>query len=138
MNDKYYTPSIEEFHVGFRYQSHADPRTDNGWDDEEVDRYSIIYPLKVDSDVDYRVKYLDDDDIEELGWEKWGKTYFKLQKSFKLDSGYLYETEYNLIFVDRAKSIIELQDSNGNTLFNGKIKNYNELKKIMEWTGISG
>lgn len=138
MNDKYYTPSIEEFHVGFRYQSHVDPRTDNGWDDEEVDRHSIIYPLKVDSDVDYRVKYLDDDDIEELGWEKCGKKSFKLLKSFKLDSGYLYETEYNLILVDRAKSIIELQDSNGNTLFNGKIKNYNELKKIMEWTGISG
>jgi hypothetical protein len=129
---KYYTPNIEEFHVGFRYQSHADPRTDNGWDDEVVDRNSIIYPLKVDSDVDYRVKYLDDDDIQELGWERFGKKSFKLEKSFKLDTDYLHKIEFILSWEDFEKSIIEILDSNGNTLFYGKINNYNELEKIME------
>ena len=76
MKNKYYTPSIEEFHVGFEYESleegsqtkfNKDIVTDNHLygDYEQNTLLSELYfhPERA------RVKYLDQEDIESLGFE---------------------------------------------------------------------
>lgn len=47
--NKYYTPSLEEFYVGFWCKKHIDPKTDNSLIDREITKYSIIYPLKINN-----------------------------------------------------------------------------------------
>ena len=73
---KYYQPTIEEFHIGFEYESFGlhvmnqtwakmviDNGTYQGSDDGDSDWYEIGRNLdKV------RVKYLDREDIEDEGW----------------------------------------------------------------------
>ncbi len=152
-DDKYYIPSIDEFHVGFRFEFAG---LDNNWVKLDYQKLTLgkiapntgwtpdlkwLSSFKFDNTIDkdtglkdtdyFRVKYLDNDDIEELGWEKRGKNGFKLLKSCKLDNGYLYETHFNLGFYE--VSTMEITDGNGNILFYGKVKNYNELKNLMKW-----
>ncbi len=75
MENKYYTPSIEEFHIGFEYQYLASNPAEffhtklENWHEfigsdgefylpEDIKRGSI------------RVKYLDSEDLKELGYER--------------------------------------------------------------------
>jgi len=69
MKDKYYTPEIEEFHVGFEFEEWINGSW--GTDIFEPDVYCDdrdIYVRGVDKDT-IRVKYLDKEDIESLGFE---------------------------------------------------------------------
>lgn len=79
MENKYYTPEISEFHVGFEYEKYDDRiatyRENNyiptNWHRFKYDLKSIrlsqigthLYSKTI------RVKYLDQSDIESLGWE---------------------------------------------------------------------
>jgi hypothetical protein len=68
---KYYTPEIEEFHVGFEYEHNAlsgnlpinYTKIIHSIDDNILD---IFVKIEVTSII--RVKYLDQEDIESLGW----------------------------------------------------------------------
>ena len=73
MVDKYYTPEIEEFHVGFEYE--VEDLGDDGktrvwrpqiFEGEETRTY-FIEELKKG---EIRVKYLDREDIESLGFKQ--------------------------------------------------------------------
>jgi hypothetical protein len=72
MENKYYTPAIEEFHVGFEYEI----LHNNEWKKTSVFNNScggdIIFEIKNMGHWDVvskpRVKYLDKEDIESLGW----------------------------------------------------------------------
>ena len=68
MENKYYIPSIDEFHVGFEYEWKCDG-TKTDWNKSICD--NVMIPLDVDCQRvnDYRVKYLDKEDIESLGFE---------------------------------------------------------------------
>ena len=124
--DKYYTPTIEEFYVGFRCEFKNDMQ-DNKWKAEtcDVDTVSLAYACIEDEDDDhpfsetFRVKYLDRKDIEELGWTEDAIMFTKGDFSLIYD-----DTLYIHIYEDFAKEQA--------IRFYGKIKNYNELKKIME------
>jgi len=69
--EEYYTPDISEFHVGFEYEYLCHFGENKGrWVKEKVDRNAsfelcndLVEMLHV------RVKYLDEDDIKEFGFE---------------------------------------------------------------------
>ena len=173
MNNKYYTPSLEEFHVGFRlefieaspiqtminnrnpnelksFQYIEDERT---WSKctylkHEPNRCNLIEGLAGEysvRDILYliRVKYLDRDDIEELGWVyKGNHWYYKGDEYYEFnideDSSYFLHAHHYLSEGPVRYSIINgspthlygLSDSS--YVFDGEIRNYNELKFIME------
>jgi hypothetical protein len=107
MTDKYYTPEISEFHVGFEYEY-------------------------------VRVKHLDREDIESLGW---------VQNEFK---GTIIKNEFVLKNkpYKRIGDNIKLYHYSGGdihisctyselmTLFRGTLKNKSELKRLMVQLGI--
>ena len=67
--DKYYTPSLNEFHVGFEYETYNSYRKE--WyktiltEDNLEALGSFWYNFL---EAEHRVKYLDKEDIESLGW----------------------------------------------------------------------
>jgi hypothetical protein len=125
MKDKYYTPEISEFYVGFEfelkdyleYQIDKDVHVLNrGWDKQVVTfdffTKNKLMPYFIQST---RVKYLDQSDIESLGWVKKENCFIK--NNWKL---YLY-----------GNSHVQIQSS-GNLNFNGIIKNKSELIKLLK------
>ena len=69
---KYYTPEIEEFHVGFEYEEQVEPGK-WAWNTCHPNTFEKLYDwdsmdmLKIRT----RVKYLDQEDIESLGFIKY-------------------------------------------------------------------
>lgn len=137
MNSKYYTPTIEEFHVEFEFEV-------QGLKDNEVIWQSIsaknISALTLVDRMTTRVKYLDKEDIEECGWkfvEKSDILKFKQKEPYDY-KGTEHEVFWNLWFYDDNRVIIHnglLYDSEV-TLFTGRIKNKSELKRLMKQLGI--
>lgn len=134
MENKYYTPTIEEFHVGFEYE--VSDLSDNGkdwtwrkqvFDGEETRTYFIDELNKKE----IRVKHLDREDIESLGWV--------FQKQHPGTEHCEFEREYNFLEVDfNFRNSIWLriydQDDDGDetNAFSGEIKNKSELKRLMK------
>lgn len=155
MDKKHYTPTIDEFRVGFEYEQlhlndhpawKGEPTT---WNKEIVTEHDLFEDFQdcMENGL-IRVKYLDMEDIESLGWTdfqhsvndwyKWNKTvecpisfytYQALLLQHDIPSsgiriiGYEYEHEMK-------------EDKNGVNLFRGTIKNKSELKKLMTQLGI--
>lgn len=118
---KYYTPELEEFHIGFEYEIHYDDGDhwgkqicEYGMTRYEYEHLSNHRPL--------RVKYLDEDDIKELSWKRDSGN-----KDFILD-------EYQLELID--DKVLISSEYGFDTLFWGTIKNKSELKKLMSQLGI--
>lgn len=85
-------------------------------------------------------KHLDRKDIEELGWVFVEENIFKLPSKSGFDSRfgstpYLELLENNVVLITLGFS--SYKGVPQGVVFKGKIKNYNELKKIMEQTGIT-
>lgn len=129
---KYYTPVIEEFHIGFECEQMFDLMT---WTE------SIIYETHDFTDLQYeirhnhvRVKCLDMEDIEDIGWELIEReihlwVYKKGKHKLILD----YFTEYpNIIHIHKYIESLNEQK----VVFAGMIKNKSKLKEIMEMVGI--
>ena len=135
----YYTPSIEEFHIGFPYEWLNE---NNDWIKEDS-----LTELNADGfdeqTYGLRVKYLDRSDIESLGWV------YKPTKTEQLKS-YSYEFfnnefRYVLSFTTLKESFnVEIKDSFigdddravTSRIFLGDIKNKSELKRLMIQLGI--
>jgi hypothetical protein len=137
MEDKYYyTPTIEEFYVGFEfelkdyleYQIDKDVHVLNrGWDKQVVTfdffTKNKLMPYFLEST---RVKYLDQSDIESLGWvdgERYGVSGLVFNYGDKNDNWQIY-TQYDTQFY-AIYSITGI-------IFQGFIKNKSELKKLMQ------
>ena len=145
MNTEYYIPKIEDFHDGFRHELLVDDNYEEavfckGYGGVDCALDIIDYYLEQG---EVRVKYLDQQDIEELGWTYTGKTtelWFGIPKTYVQPFNITYRSfrlSYNII--DRRcriigfewedyKSLGEIEED----LFIGKVNNYNELFKIME------
>lgn len=138
--DKYYTPSIEEFHIGFEYEFLIEHFTDNIKQDDIVikiiiesidDLIQVLDNYNTDKNK-IRVKYLDKEDIEsllehlnfEIVTDKPDYFNFRFNKEI-----YKYSGLYN--HVDRT---ISFYDDNfwGDVIFTGKVKNKNELKRLLK------
>lgn len=121
--NKYYTPSIEEFHVGFEYE-----RFDNSchkkWYTYIVEKGDILdYSSKLDA---IRVKYLDQEDIESLGFKQENKNEFTTN---------LNGDGYRIHYTDKIIiSYGTYYDSDN--LFIGYIKNKSEFKKLLKQLNI--
>ena len=129
MKDKYYVPSIEEIYVGFECE-YQEPNSKEFENDELSERdvaYLLVYPDKA------RVKYLDQKDIESLGWLESNSNYGEY--NFKLNN-------YTLIFwsntTENYTTNIYIKQESGLGLhcFKGTIKNKSELVKLMSQLNI--
>ena len=159
VNMKYYTPEIEEFHVGFEceFKNSIQGAT---WNKEicDVDTISICYDSFEHEDYEgefkdtFRVKYLDKEDIESLEFKFLPKNSlgnlthrYEIKESFTRidgsdngdDTSYwnLYLTHYP----DRNRIIIKADVSCGSRdekFFEGRIKNKSELKKLLKQLNI--
>lgn len=117
--DKYYTPKIEEFHIGFEYEWLDD-------DDKWIKETSPIEITKEGFDEQtygLRVKYLDKEDIESLGFVKWID-----RENYDLEEYQLHKNN-NLN--------ISIYDDASNLIFIGDIKNKSELKKLLKRLNIN-
>lgn len=133
---KYYTPEAEEFYIGFEYESLQDPRypeKDNSWESNYIES---AFELKTflgyycSDNIELRVKYLDKEDIESLGFhtEDNGECY---NKSIKWVEIGLYPWA-SLTGIKHQYKIVR----DGNQVFHGVIKNKSELKKLLKQLNI--
>jgi len=151
MEDKYYTPSLEEFYVGFeceRYWGFIDP---NGAEHSTWEK-CVVEPslwssnqmwllIKREDAKDFRVKYLDKEDIESLGF----KTIIEGNRIIANKSKLIGDLEVGqwVIKYDRDKYKIQIESIgvyNDTTywLQNITIKNKSELIKLLKQLGIDG
>ena len=164
--DKYYTPTIEEFHVGFefefrqmRYNFEGDVNEDvesNMWVSEKVFKEDLTEDPERNRNFGHndwfnvfrfpiRVKYLDKEDIENLGFEVMGGQMISggridCQKEYKDPRG-VYDKAMLTFTPSKNWVIIAVGDDetsfhDWNTLFAGTIKNKSELRRLLKQLGI--
>lgn len=137
MENKYYTPEIEEFSVGFEYEEYiAGSNTEyvsKFWSPED---HFVLNVFENNFQEGWlRVKCLDQKDIESLGFKLDPiRSYFNYRNSFssinepyKLSLDHIYN-ENKIIL--RGHKV----DYPTKTLFEGIIKNLSELKKLLKQT----
>jgi len=136
MENKYYTPTIEEFHVGLEYENCNNGKWDKGYScrlEHGRDGIHISVPSADPAFYDpryVRVKLLDREDIESLGWKFSSKG--NIFNTFLLSNywlGFNFNTD-NLV-ITNGKVYEEER-----FYFDGKIKNKSELQKLMIQLGI--
>ena len=161
MKEKYYTPEIKEFCIGFEFEYYWNEK----WEKTKLEKTDCIYGEYenhyafediIRNVIKTRVKYLDKKDIESVWFEKLIKkdipkcfypllddiekinSFFQLNSS-KIDiTWYLqkYHSEYN----NTSIKIIKEERFKGNyyndTIFDGNIKNKSELIVILKDIGI--
>jgi hypothetical protein len=170
MKDKYYTPSIEEFHVGFEYEAIKLKKFEiknipvgtslqtyidmndlvDGWIkltwSETCSPENSFNVLRDSNGVtnisvpeSVRVKYLDKEDIESLGFTTNKLKYWEIQG----DSIIYKLKNYTLVFWHSAyKSnyktnvYIRQETGLGQHCFKGEIKNKSELKRLLKQLGV--
>ena len=148
-NSKYYTPSIEEFHVGFEYelntQSPQNYKDGYGWvktsirTDNWRTNMDIVSSGKVDGER-IRVKYLDRIDLESLDYEMVSEHKFDYDQQ---DPEFTLLDKYEQHYLDNDGNEIFFTSAQFNDppriWLNGieyEIKNKSQLKLILQWTGI--
>ena len=136
MKDKYYTPEIEEFHVGFEYESSYLEDYDT-WKKEIIDTVDVGYFYSIYTGdavpTEFRVKYLDREDIESLG--------FYLQYPDLSSSPFINKDIYkdNACIIDiRSNNIVSITKCNhpNTSTLVFKIKNKSELKRLLKQLNI--
>ena len=150
MEKKYYVPAIEEFHVGFEFEVFQN----DTWittifnQDEVVSIFARINSKTIISDK-VRVKYLDQEDIESLGFSKRIKNNWVGWKDFKGEINnpkYEYFGKFTLhvptmgdlykIYVHRFLSEDPEIERESELVYKGLIKNKSELIKLLKQLNI--
>ena len=135
---KYYTVTYEDLAHGLE----CEVKKDGEWtkwsfnlDSPFLTFVNLVLIAKYIKYGEVRCKYLDWKDIEECGWDK------------DLDHFRRFELNQYVLFIN-ADSTIEIKESHSyerhgtklighHTIFEGKINNKSELKRIMKQVGIS-
>ena len=130
---KYYTPKDEELYIGYICRTSLPEMYPGDGGIIPVDNILDAVSIKAfsEGDIDVETKYLDQSDIESLGWE------FDKSRGIPLEYHYTKEVnlkKYKLTKLSTKIHIGILQQ--GNTLYEGECKSINELRKIMEWLNI--
>jgi len=148
-NNLYYTPELNEFHIGFECEILG---IIGAKEDERLFSQSTIITKK-ELDLihllEIRVKYLDQSDIESLGWLF--KTKGPFRYWFEGNESWFNNTipdspsgrywEFQLIFDPELHTVqISAKTNDGiqeyEPFFQGTIKNLSELKKLMQQLNI--
>lgn len=127
-NKKYYTPDISEFHVGFEYEF-RDFKNPEKFNKEVVTLDNLEFLDVIEGWIklkDIKVKYLDKEDIEELGWK-----IVEVIDDFTITAS---KDEFRLFYFLNLKNLKVL--GNTSIKFEGFIKNKSELKKLMQQLNI--
>ena len=136
MENKYYTPTIEEFYVGFEYVKIMEDNDGNEFIEcHEIDHPDDIFYATTNESV--RVKHLDLEDIENLGWflDGFGYPDYKINK-VQLMYNFQILAEFNLELYTNSKIIVSDIEKD-NVFFQGIVKNKSELEKLMIQLGIN-
>lgn len=136
--NKYYTAESDDIKLGATLHILSDDQ--NIWVKHEFSESSnFTYIIHKLWNKKIQVKYLDQSDIESLGWKFTGKsidTWFTMEGSFDMGSWTAYKAILHYGFHDQRLTI-DVDDSGDTyTLFCGKCNNINELKKLMKQIGI--
>ncbi len=132
---KYYTPEKEEIFIGFEFDWQN--KHDKGWNtvkwdmNQPMTMYQLIYEINSGR---IRVKHLDREDIESLGWS-YSLTFSKegvYDEYSKTDGehGDYYLRVHNTGGLSIGEHWVQLD------VFKGTIKNKSELKRILKQLGI--
>ena len=160
--EKYYTPELEEFHVGFEFESNyilfRKGNKGDEWNKHILTKENTWFWDAYENDAietEFRVKYLDTEDIESFGWKRsslltsrrYSTVYFieskpsyahwtlevtnlaKMKEDGKLSSD---KEEINDVHI----KFFHPDDASGQTVFFGTIKNKSELNKLLKQLGI--
>lgn len=159
--EKYYTPTIEEFHIGFEYErlqrfpdapfiSLENPNNEPQWIQHICNHKNLPnnLPDLLENFPNIRVKHLDREDIESLGWcseqilDVWLEgSEFELGYSFEITdistAHFMYDSKTFKVRIYRADEYNTVtRNWTEHILFDGKIKNKSELKKLMQQLNI--
>ena len=144
-NNLYYTPTIEEFHVGFEYEYNSSDK--KHWTTCIIDKRDMT-----SSNMDWcspnwiedvfnqietngvRVKTLDQSDIESLGWEE--GTYNTIKGFIKNDKLLTINYNYKTGPVVDISYFPMFKKQGLSRIFIGTIKNKSELIKLMQQLNI--
>lgn len=138
---KYYTPDITEFYVEFEFEYRNNSA--NEWVRYDDFRVGDIQRMNNQTH-QYRVKHLDREDIESLGFKEsssFGYNTFKREivsgdNSDEYKICYISDDEPTSVVVLKANKAWVLGTSKWNPIFRGTIKNKSELKKLLKQLGI--
>ena len=147
MKNKYYTPSIEEFRVGFEYEYN---NTWGGFSKRIVTEENLMDKLisigsgndRVPFNYNWRVKYLDKQDIESLGFNNTKEHAVSYSSSYKIKDNKVFQIQsYWDMQRDERENLIriyigDLHKYPYTEIFRGEIKNLSELKKLLKQLNI--
>src|SRR5690554_127385 len=138
MDSNHYTPTIEEFHIGFEleyYDGDSDSwkplvisKDTYDWDSWGAYHDDKTHPFS--SYAKFRVKYLDRGDIESFGYVR-----INFYDDGKGPASYRWEKDHVRIYL-LSKQFVRIEYDSGVPLFEGTIKNKSELKRILVQLGI--
>lgn len=134
---KYYVPDITEFHIGFEYEYEDinEGGASMSWYKGilQPNEAYIIDQIHNDENREYRVKYLDREDIESLGFS-FKTVYGRYDLIFDIENEYelIYTPSNNWLMISKYYDTGELIRS-----FYGVIKNKSELKKLLKQLNIT-
>ena len=124
MENKYFTPEISDFHIGYEYETiylksvwtkESLRIIDAGWFFESYENDAVP--------TEFRVPYLTKEQIEAEGWTYEGNTRYTWPSFIKGD--------YILLFKFKDDHTIHIHDLNKyNTKYSGECKSINELRYI--------
>ena len=127
MENKFYTPELEEFCKGFEYEQ-LGPKNEwvkCTWDFHQFSEGRFLSLL--DAPAWVRVKLLDKDDIESLGFKQ-DESLKHIFRTDKIKLEFNHVTQH-ITLVNRAVNYFtEVED----VRFSGEIKNKSELKRILK------
>ena len=142
--NKYYTPEIEEFHVGFEYEE-----KDIEWEKAVCGTYDAgdFDALgDVSREGNIRVKHLDREDIESIGLKDVsfnGRDVWESDFKHKRYESHVAHVIVNLdhctgdgVWVLVCTGDTEVSYDDWQTVFAGHIKNKSELKRILKQIGV--
>ena len=130
MTKEYYTPRIEDFYVGFEFVLWLN---NSYWSKPRVWDYKTTDSLKqIEQDINnqqVKVKYLDKEDIESLGFRR------DMIKNTLVNNFIFYKDNISLSFdnqINDLKISVLTKSKRTCDLFVGHIKNISELKVLLK------
>lgn len=150
MENKYYIPSVEEFHVGFEYEFKQFNTDFSDWLQTSFGTTDNFMIFDIQSNMLekglVRVKYLDENDVESFGFSKVPGTVnvFKYKTPYSTDGSKDAEYWYywHIILFERSEKFPNVLISNymdydiQDVRFEGWVKNKSELKRLLIQLGI--